>query len=96
MAGEEASSLVVEVIPRLALPQAVPLTLPASQIVIRLTDGTPVALAACFGPDGAYAVSKIGDADFERLLDLLGIKVSSVQVDWVKLSTPPAGAIRIR
>jgi hypothetical protein len=78
-------TLTVELIPEPGVSGAVPLTLPVRQLVVRLPDGTPIALAAQFGPDGAYAVSKVGDDDFTRLLDMLGIAQTTIRVDWLRL-----------
>ena len=68
-----------------------PLRLACSQVVIRREDGTPVVLAAKFGPDRAIAASIAGDEDFNRLLQALGIN-TTVIADRLELPKPPPGA----
>lgn len=68
-----------------------PLRIPCSQIVVRRNDGTPISLAAVFGPDGAIAVSIAGNDDFNRLLAALGVH-TTVIADYLELPKPPPGA----
>ncbi len=60
----------VEVLERVGVP---PLTVDASQVVIRLPDGTPVSVAALFGSEEALLVSHADDSDFNENLNKLGI-----------------------
>ena len=60
----------VEVLERVGVP---PLTVDASQVVIRLLDGTPVSVAALFGSEEALMVSHADDSDFNENLNKLGI-----------------------
>jgi hypothetical protein len=60
----------VEILERIGVP---PLTVDASQVVIRLDDGTPVSVAALFGGTEALMVSHADDPDFNQNLDKLGI-----------------------
>ena len=47
--------------------------LEASQVVVRLANGTPVSLAALFGGDQAVLVSHCDDPNFNEDLSKLGI-----------------------
>tara|TARA_R110000751_G_scaffold62759_2_gene129711 strand:- start:2119 stop:2355 length:237 start_codon:yes stop_codon:yes gene_type:complete len=60
----------VEVLERVGIP---PLSVDASQVVIRLADGTPVSVAALFGGEESLLVSNAGDPDFNENLNKLGI-----------------------
>lgn len=82
--------LVVELVPAGHLGR--PLVLPISQLVVRMPNGTPVVVAAEFGPDHSYAVSRAGDEDFDRVLRNLQLDITSVQVDTVLTPAPPPGA----
>jgi hypothetical protein len=68
-----------------------PVILRADQFVVRNDDGTPIAVGARFGFDGAIALSKVGDEDFQRTLAALGIH-EFVRVDQLILPKPPPGA----
>lgn len=50
-----------------------PLVLEASQVVIKLPNGTPVSLAAAFGGEDAVLVSHCDDPNFNDNLSKLGI-----------------------
>lgn len=65
----------VEILEKVGVP---PLTVEASQIVIRLPDGTPVSVAALFGGTEALMVSHADDPDFNENLDKLGINQTVV------------------
>ncbi len=60
----------VEILERIGVP---PLTVDASQVVIRLPDGTPVSVAALFGGTEALMVSHADDPDFNENMQKLGI-----------------------
>jgi len=60
----------VEILEKVGVP---PLTVNASQVVIRLPDGTPVSIAALFGGTEALMVSHADDPDFNENLQKLGI-----------------------
>ena len=64
-----------------------------SQVLIKQADGTPVSVAAEYGPEGAYAVAHAGDADFNRILEALGIDQLVVTDTLYADGTP--GAIRL-
>lgn len=89
---EDGQPLLVELIPLLGVGKGQPLVLPVRQAVIRLANGTPIAIVSAFGPEGAYAVSHVGDDDFNRLLRAIGLDITHVQVDTVQMSSPPPGA----
>ena len=84
--------LIVELIPMAGVGRAEPIVLPIRQAVIRMPNGTPIVIAAEFGPEGAYAVSQVGNDDFNRLLRALGLDVTHVQVDTVQMPPPQQGA----
>lgn len=50
-----------------------PLRLQASQVVIRMPNGTPVSVAALFGTSESVLVSHCEDANFNANLQKLGI-----------------------
>ena len=60
----------VEILEKVGVP---PLTVEASQVVIRLPDGTPVSVAALFGGTEALMVSHADEPDFNENLNKLGI-----------------------
>jgi hypothetical protein len=61
---------IVEVVEGIGKP---PLKIPASQVVVRMLDGTPVSLAALFGGPNSVMVSHCEDASFNDNLRKLGI-----------------------
>jgi hypothetical protein len=61
----------VEILEQIGTP---PLQVAASQVVIRLADGTPVSLAALFGGEDALLVSHCDDPRFNDNLSKLGIE----------------------
>jgi hypothetical protein len=61
---------IVEVIESIGKP---PLRIPASQVVVRMQDGTPVSVAALFGSATSVMVSHCEDASFNDNLRKLGI-----------------------
>ena len=61
---------IVEVIESIGKP---PLRIPASQVVVRMQDGTPVSVAALFGRATSVMVSHCEDASFNDNLRKLGI-----------------------
>ncbi len=81
--------MIVEIIPDIGT--GPPVRLPCSQVVIRREDGTPVVVAAKFGPERAIAASIAGDADFNRMLHALGINMTVI-TDRLELPKPPPGA----
>lgn len=68
-----------------------PLRVPASQVVIKLDDGTPISVAALYGSEGSYCISHCKDKDFNRILKTLHID-QTVICDDVSSSAPPEGA----
>jgi hypothetical protein len=61
---------VVEVVQAIGRP---PLKVEASQVVIRMPDGTPISLAALFGGPDSVLVSHCEDANFNENLRKLGL-----------------------
>ena len=61
---------IVEVIESIGKP---PLRIPASQVVVRMQDGTPVSVAALFGSATSVMVSHCEDTNFNDNLRKLGI-----------------------
>lgn len=59
-----------------------PLVLPASQVVVRMPDGTPISVAALYGSSSSVMVSHCTDKDFQETLGKLGInqKVTVTQI----------------
>ncbi len=63
------------------------LRLDITQAVIRQNNGTPIAVAAEYGPEGAQAICHLGDEDFHRMLRNLGID-EPVICDLLELPRP--------
>jgi len=61
---------IVEVLTTVGKP---PLRLPASQVVVRMPDGTPISVAALFGGVTSVLVSHCEDSSFNDNLRKLGI-----------------------
>lgn len=85
--------MIVEILPAAGIGKAAPLVLSANQIVIRLDDGTPIALAAVFGDDRQIAVGSLthNATEFHRFLRSVGIR-DTVIVQKLKMPAPPPGA----
>lgn len=71
----------VEIIEAIGKP---PLRVPASQVVVRMPDGTPVSIAALFGSNSSVLVSHCEDANFQNNLQKIGIQ-ETVIVEKVKV-----------
>ena len=65
----------VEILEKVGVP---PILVEASQVVIKLPDGTPVSLAALFGGTEALLVSHVDDPDFNENLVKLGISATVI------------------
>lgn len=83
--------MILEIIPEGGIYAGRPIVLRACQVLVRQDNGTPICVAAHFGPDGAYAVEKAGDKDFNRTMRALGIR-ETVLVDRIEVPPPPPGA----
>lgn len=70
---------------------AAPVVLEATQVLVEQSNGTVVAAAAEYGPDGSVAVAHCADPDFNEMLDRLGVGRATV-CDAIQLPRPPAGA----
>lgn len=55
-----------------------PLVLPATQVVVRTPNGTPVSIAAMFGGSQGILVSHCNDAEFNSNLTKTGINATVV------------------
>ena len=55
-----------------------PIRLPATQVIVRMANGSPIMAAAQMGPDGMLGVGIVGDemkpGDFKRVLRYCGVK----------------------
>lgn len=83
--------MIVEIIPADGIGKGRPIVLAACQVVVKQNNGTPICVAAEYGPDRCQAVAKVGDDDFQRTLYALGIH-QTVICDTLSLSKPPPGA----
>lgn len=83
--------MIVSIIPRVG---GTPITLDASQVVVYQDNGTPIAVAAEYGPERSQAVSMAGQADFQRFLRLLGVN-TTVVVDRLPVTKPHPGAVLV-
>jgi hypothetical protein len=79
------------VIPAGGLGRYQPIVLDAAQFVVELPDGTPIAVGAEYGPDGAVAFSQAKDPDFNRVAASLGVRSLTV-CERLELPKPPPGA----
>ena len=61
----------VEVVQGIGKP---PIVLEASQVLIRMPDGTPVSLAALYGSSSSVLVSHCEDTNFNNNLRKLGLR----------------------
>lgn len=61
-----------------------PIVVPASQVVVRMPDGTPISVAALYGSSSSVMVSHCTDKDFQETLGKLGIK-EKVMVTQIKV-----------
>lgn len=91
MKEADSSSLIVEILSDRGLVRQRPLQLRAHQVVVRLPDGTPVALASSYGPDGAYLVSCVHDAQFNKELRQAGV-FQTVEVEAYQPPAPEGGS----
>lgn len=66
---------VVEVVQQIGKP---PIRLEASQLVVRMPDGTPISLAALYGSKESVLVSHCEDTSFNDNLRKLGINETVV------------------
>lgn len=85
--------MIVEIILSDGVGRSAPLVVHASQVLVRQDNGTPIMIAARYGPDGAEAVGSLGhDAEeFNRFLRACGVNMTCV-VQRLKLPKPPPGA----
>lgn len=68
------------------------LVVPATQVIVRQDNGTPIAAAAEFGEERCQKVATVRDpADLNRLLADLGVG-ERVEVGVLQLPGPPRGA----
>jgi hypothetical protein len=69
-----------------------PIRLPASQVVVYNDQGTPIMIAGEYGPAGAYRIARVGDEDFNQILQAFGVQRHAVIVDQVAGAPVPGGA----
>jgi hypothetical protein len=80
--------MIVELIPVGGLGRVTPLRVEVNQIVVRQDNGTIICVAAEYGPEKSQLVSMVGQPDFERTLQALGI---AERVMCSTIETPRAG-----
>lgn len=86
--------MIVRIIPSGGLGHVTPIDLAASQVLVMMDDGTPVMVAAAYGPDGAICVgsaSHDGD-ELNTILRSLGVNMTTV-VKRIPRQRVPAGAV---
>lgn len=86
--------MILQIIPAAGVGSGKPIVLDASQVVIRQDNGTVMALAMHYGPDGSYVIGIAGDDEFDRLLAAAGIH-EEVICDRLQLPKPPPGAVLV-
>lgn len=85
--------MIVEIIPDGGIGRCAPLKIPAAQVVVRQDNGTPIFVAAKWGPDRADAYSTVGMKDFAQICRAIGLDITEVDVQTLRLpGGPPAGA----
>lgn len=82
--------MIIEIVPSGGIGGQQPFAIAASQVVIKMDDGTPVTVAFEMG-NRAIRISKVGDKDFEPALRELGLP-DTVICDELQLSKPSPGA----
>lgn len=65
-----------------------PLRAPVTQIVVFSDAGTPLLVAGEYGTERSQAIARVGDEDFERLLQALGFGRHRIQFDELHLPRP--------
>jgi hypothetical protein len=83
--------MIVELIPEEGLGHGAVIRLRVSQVVLRQDNETPIFAAATCTDPRAQRLAKIGDPDFETLLQQLGVHMTVV-CDTLHLPGPPTGA----
>jgi hypothetical protein len=68
----------VEIIQQLGKP---PVRLSASQVVVRMPDGTPVSVAALYGSSESVLVSHCSDPNFQQNIKKLGVNETIIVTD---------------
>ena len=86
--------MIVEILPLDGIGSGVPIRIGAAQIVIRHDNGTPLGVAAHYGPNNSLAFASIAfdEHDFNRFLRLLGVNETVVVANTLRTSPPEAGA----
>lgn len=64
----------------------------AGLVVVRDDNGTPLIVVGSFGPAGAHKIARVGDDDFNQVLQSFGVDVKGVEVTFVRPEGPPSGA----
>jgi hypothetical protein len=83
------------VIVHLVTPQG-PIAVDASQLLVMNNEGTPIMVAGEYGAPGFQSVSKVGDDDFEKTLEVFGFGRHEIVVEKLKTPPVPAGATLIK
>lgn len=68
-----------------------PVVMDVSQFIVCQDNGTPIMVGAEYGTDNSQAVSMVGQPDFQRMLQLLGVH-TTVVVDTLQMPAPQPGA----
>lgn len=81
--------MIVELIPPLG---GSPIRVVTAQLVVMNNNGTPIAVAGEFGPDGAVKIATVSDSDFINTLRAFGYGQHRIVVSPLELGEPPAGS----
>lgn len=82
--------MIVEILPKIG---GAPLRLEASQVLVLNEQGTPVAIAGEYGPQGGIMAAHAGDQqDFNRALRTFGYGRHQIITERISPSRPPVGA----
>lgn len=71
-----------------------PVRLNATQVLVRSSDGTPLMVAAEYGPPGTHLIGSLGHnkAEFEKVLRELRIATTKLVLQSIKVPQPMGGA----
>ena len=85
--------MIIEIIDKLG--HAQPIRVEGTQVLVRNNQGTPIAVAGEFGPDGAVKTAHCCDAEFQQILNAFGYGRHQVEVKQVQLTPVPSGASKL-
>jgi hypothetical protein len=58
-----------------------PIKITGHSVIIRLSNGTPVAIVHKLGQENTYLISRVDDYDFNNIIKDLGLDITEVHVE---------------